>query len=105
MNEFEFYTKNNNYIELKENKLFNTILLLVFASLTIYFIYTGAMANEDIPFWIFSLLPTGIFTYKVSRKVRFHLDTSVLEISFLKILSQKYKSKKFDNFLVVSHKF
>ncbi|WP_109438332.1 hypothetical protein [Aquimarina sp. AU119] len=99
----QFYHKNGNCIRLKENKLFDMIILIVFCLSAIYFIYVGETL-DSMPIWVLFILPISVYMYKVSRKAQFRLDSSILEISFFVFFTQKYDLKNFEQFLIIKHR-
>jgi len=98
----EYYTEIENSFKLKENRVFNSIVLLLFLVLLVYLYYTEEK-SDNMPLWLLGLLPTALLLFKVLRQVSFNKAEKVLEISIFGISIQKQELKNFKGFLTTKH--
>lgn len=97
------YKFDGNVYELIENKVYPFIMVLIFGLTTAYFVYSGERSS-DIPFWVFCLLPMGIFLYKLGRKVIFVSSDKTMDVLVFGLSIQKSSLTDFKDLLIVNHK-
>ncbi len=100
----QFYLKNRNNIRLKENNLFQIVMLVILFISAPYFIYKGLKLGDDMPIWVVFILPISVYSYQVARRVEFNLDTKSLEISFCGFFTKKYDLRNFKELIIINHK-
>ncbi len=100
----QFYSKNKNNVLLKENNLFQIVMLVILFISAPYFTYKGIKLGDDMPIWIVFILPICVYSYQATRRVAFNLDTKSLEISFCGFFTQKYDLINFKELIIINHK-
>lgn len=99
-----YYQKNKHLMHLKEHKTFQIIMLILFLISAFYFSLSEVKIANDMPIWVVCILPVSVYTYQVSRRVCFDMETQRLEVSFFGFFPQKYDLKNFEQLIIINHK-
>ena len=100
----QFYSKNKNNVLLKENNLFQIVMLVILFISAPYFTYKGIKLGDDMPIWVVFILPICVYSYQATRRVAFNLDTKSLEISFCGFFTKEYDLRNFKELIIINHK-
>ncbi|MCX3264459.1 hypothetical protein [Pedobacter agri] len=92
--ENKFYQQNGDEYILERLLLFPILALSVFASLGVHSLINGTN-HDGIPYYAFTVLPIGLYAYKLGRNVRINVvNKTVSEHWFgLKLMTVKTKRK------------
>ncbi|RZK55316.1 MAG: hypothetical protein EOO87_08220 [Pedobacter sp.] len=98
--ENKFYQQNSDEYIVKRKLLVPILALAVFASLGVHSLINGTN-HDGIPYYVFTFLPIGLYTYKLGRNVRINVVNKTVSENWFGLKLSTYNFNAISRYLLV----